>query len=1407
MKIKKKVAGLLAFAMLVGSTSVLGNVQDRLPQDGIAPIVVSHTLNTGTGDISPSAQITFKRATNSGPDSNKDGEINASEAEYYTFILEDIFGEKIESDRLKATLGKETYVEKIEDNLNNVNTFKNGNLYKVTVRPGHLHLNKEGDEYEAPLSNASTDPSKYFLTDFNTIMRERNDQIEVLWEYIPGATYKLVYIDKDVDTKEGVDGEGGSDQTGVGTQTLILGEDDLESVVEGGIKKVKYVIPNTLPGQKYSAYVEVNSISNSFLKDKWENIGKNTKTPKIAQASRSVGLQISNIGRNRIELRWQLGAWADNNKLKTTKIYRKTEGETAYTLIGTLNNTSLNPRDPGKFEHDEPTKNSTYYVEFIFTGPTGDESLFTKEVPYVPYELREQPLKPQVPSPYSDSVKDKENFEKKEYLVTGDDISVEKMKPHTFHTQSKSPLEVQLVWDAPKKSNGKIEYEMKYDIWVTEEESALADEELEPNIKDLSFDANMQEELIYKQDNKTVIGFKTLLKDYITSKGEKKALVSNQTYYIKIIAKRDYSGTYSISQPTIVAITVDKNGDIFTPPVLAKPPLRIQENGIDQTSITIEWLEKWYEIKANDPTKYADEDESFFARLWNSRVFTGGQPAIKFQGEEDKELTEHILKTQKDVEAVQKIVGDSYNKDYRDREVSLGQDIRYEVKTLLYDDVIKQIKDQNATTSTPSSITFEKWIVDNESDTVDGWNTITPGSVNHNDSLPWKDYKVQGLDPNTRYVILIRAYRVLETGEKLTQTFPSYVIGTTLSEYEAPEAMPTVPTLNPNGVTDTSVSVWWTYNQDFDYEIVYSRLEDPDKAQTWEFKISNDPGEKDYVADGGKAIVTIKGLMPETTYNVWIRAKQKEGSEVSSWSNPVTQTTDTIENPDAPRGLGPAAYQSILELGQDFRPITKDYITVEWLKDVEDNEETEAAYKTYSYVVEFADNPEFLDALTVTTGGKDKGEEGSFEILDKTMVKFLELESNRPYYVRVKTVLTFKDPETGKEIIKESVFTKSIRIETKKSDDEYDGGENDNIVIYPEAIVESYKDDIWTWEIMDSAKIITQIQAKKDYYYTVNVELYKNKYDAKVRRVKMAKSVLDTLANQGMELRIQTNVGMYDIPAKALDYYSKMYSASDKVQFELTTAKSYDIYTYQRSYPDMLVKGERLQIRFIGNNRVTEVKKLDGNARIKLKVDALGGYNYKDLYTYTYLYDQANWVKENYTVETLSNSYLTYRTSQLGLYAMYERAITSSNNITYLMSRLMNIYNIQGLGSTYYSKDYVYRDPYVILLMGIAENKSSINLTQKASNELLNRAKKAGVYISSNSGPITEEQAIAGIIKLYELKNGYKIKPSSASFLNVNANYREAVRKAYAIGLITDINPQAKVTYGTLCDWVAQVSE
>ena len=182
MKIKKRVAGLLATIMIVNATSVFGNTQNRLPSDGISPIVVNHTLNTSTGDISPTAQITFKKATNTADNQPNENPINyESEATFYSFILNDINGKKIVSNRFNST-GKDIYVENIEDHLVNINDFKNGNLYKVEVEPGHFHYDSENRPYDAPLSSATKNPYKFFLTDFNTIMREKNDEMEVVWE-------------------------------------------------------------------------------------------------------------------------------------------------------------------------------------------------------------------------------------------------------------------------------------------------------------------------------------------------------------------------------------------------------------------------------------------------------------------------------------------------------------------------------------------------------------------------------------------------------------------------------------------------------------------------------------------------------------------------------------------------------------------------------------------------------------------------------------------------------------------------------------------------------------------------------------------------------------------------------------------------------------------------------------------------------------------------------------------------------------------------------------------------------------------------------------------------------------------------------------------------------------------------
>ena len=1414
---KKKIAFLLAIVMLFNNMTLLANTQLRIPSNGLDYVNVSHGTTGTEGNIYPKAQVSFKVVDNNASNNNSDGSYTGNDdTEHYDLILTDSLGESVSTERIQANSLTNINVDKkatinVEEYLANSTTFKNGRLYKLVVQPGHIHKDLNSDKYYAAALDPSTsDPVRFFITDLNTIAREADGEIEVVWEYIPNAIYQLTYIDMDCKTKDEVDGKGLTNYTGVGSKTLELRAENLDRFTEDGVTKVKYVLEDTLPGQRYSAYVLVSGMeSNSFLTDKWENVGVNKTTPKITQATKSINLEVVNIGNNRIKLSWTLRSWM-NGSIDTIKIWRRGEGENTKSLIGTINRNGDSSSDDGTYEHDEPTKNSYYQVEFILSDGT---SIYTAETLYIPYALREKPLKPQVPDPFSELLETSEITDNKNnYIVKGDDIPVEEMKDNTFHVVSKSPLQVQLVWDAPtrKDANGNsvIDYDIKYDIWVANQ--VLTDkntETMEPVIKDLSIAESDKDNLIKTKGTQAVVGFKTILDKYLDQNGNEKNLITNQTYYIKIVAKKSYGTIVEESQSTIVTITVDKNGDIYAPPVLAKPPLKVKEGSVTKESATIEWLEKWYEIKANNLSDYnkidISEEEKFFSRLWNSRVYTdnsGSKPIIRFEG--GNTLTTHDLLTKQALDTV-KAKDPNYSTNYSDREVVLGNDVQYEVKPILYDKVVADInKDTNVTT--PAGLKISKWVIENESKSTEGWQNVTPTNNTHN-GLDWKDYTVTGLEPNTKYLVLIRAYRVLEDGTKMMQTYPSYVIVTTESDFTPPEATPTVPILNADGTTDTSVSVWWTYNKDFNYKLVYGRVDDVTKATEWPFTISDTIGDKDYIADGEKAHIKITGLLPETGYYVWLQASQKEGDKVSDWSNSVYQVTDKLGVPDVPRGLGVADYKTILALGQDFKPVSSNYITVEWMKDQNDVEPVEGAEETklekkYSYVVEFANNSKFQDALTFTVEGAGSGE--GYEALDKTTIKFTGLDANKKYYVRVKTVLTVTIDD--RTIVKESEFTAYIGIYTETSSDEYDGGDNPNVIIYPEAVEETYKNGVWTYEIVDAAKITSQILSNKQYNYTVTLENYKNKYDANKRILKMPVKVLSTIANQGMNLQIVTNIATYEIPGQALQSYSNQYQGTDKVQFDLTRMSYSDISTYVRSYPEEYKSGEKLEIHFRGNNKNTAVHTLASPMKVKMKTDVAGTYNFSNCFTYLYNYNKGDWESYTYQVDHTDNKYLTYSTMYTGLNALYTRQIAdSSTNSSYLMNALTSAYNITGLGTVYKQTDDVLASQYVALVLGVAQNSKSINLVQGASESDYKAAKTAGIYISSARGKVTKEQAVAGVVKLYEIKNG-KVKPSNMTFNKVSSNYKQAVSKAYAIGMIQSMdNPQEAITYGELCDLIA----
>lgn len=1285
---------------------------------------------------------------------------------------------------------------------------ENGKAYKLEVIPVYAYrsIGSDGKPGEAKYDIASAPAQRfYFITDFDTKMQDSEEGLTLTWEYIPGADYQLFYTPSDKRTvEEFKKAQGGDIPVISDVVTQQVAEKNL--IVEDGRTKVKYTIDQIVPGQIYSGYVVVNKYdTGESLKPAITNETIGATGPKVVKGIPAIDIKVNNIGNGRIKVGWKFQAWVGlDGSLEKVIVYGKGINESTYkpkievpNYSGTIESAIL----------DEPVEETFYYVEFVFRDKNNKQySIKSKEVLYTPFILRDEPLKPNVPKPYGDHLK--EDIEqnvvpKNDYLVSKDEqrpITDPNFKENTFHSKVNEGKGIQVVWDAPTKLVDGVEvidHELLYDVWITSDKNMI-ENRIDPIYKDIQITEDDQEHTIFAWNDDKVIGFKWLFDKYMTSSGKVEPIKPNQTYYIKIVAKRQYGSDFALSQPTTITITIDKNGEIARPPVLGKPPLQIVKTTID--SVTIKWRETWYEILAKDPTMYSDPDEKVLAQMGSGKVYleqpimTTG-PAIRFKYEENRQ--EYPLYVEDEVnDVINKVGVERYKRDYYHRNLTLGKDVMYEMQVIPYNEVLAEITEGEG---------IEQWVA--KQGDRQGWEQITPTNGTPPEEV-WKFHTTTGLSPNTKYLMMIRAYRMVD-GEKLNQTFPSYIIATTMTDYEEPETTPKVPNLNLNHKTDTEIGVWFTYNKNFDYEIVYSRLDDPNQANTWTFEISDDPNNKNYVPDGGKAIVTITGLFPDTTYNVWIRAKQKKGTGISEWSNPVSTKTDSIKAPATPSGLGPASYQSIIEIGQDFKPVTKDYITVEWTKDKNDHgiETSGSMEKRYEYILEFADNNEFLDALEVTVSDQKDAEvtPKDVEILAKNLVKFNQLISNRPYYVRIKARIVLTDTETKREISKESDFSDTVRILTKKSDDEYDGGENDNIVIYPDQIEESYENGIWTWEIVDAQSVISEILTKKDYFFTVDLTLYRDRYDASIRKLRLPKSVWDALVGQRMELKVETSYGVYQIPANSIAYATEKTNANQIIELEWRKIYPYDIQDVVKPYPYVLQKGEQLSITVQG--KAQPITKVDGMIRAELKLDNPNDYLSKNMQGYTYDKTNGSWIKEQFSIQTRTDgTYLGFSTPRLGIYGLYYVSdYTLPSQMTSSMQTLIKRYEVEGLGTKFRKNDRVNSNQFILLMLGVTQNKSKIDLTATVPADMKDHAKASKLYISNNTGAITEEQAIHGVVRLYELTTGNKVKPSNKRVVGVSAAYEESVRKAYALGLINTINASAPITYGQLCDLIVQV--
>lgn len=1419
----KKVAWLLICMMFIQliPMQVFANNQSFVPPPQLMDDGISHKIDLNNPlKMTPSIGLRWAKppilpvSPNPGPGADKEDPVSAYQIELYDFgtkngtlseYIRDT-GDSVSKRLDSIGFGYNAYGSLVDKRY----MIENGTFYKASVHARHFHSvpvpGSTVDEHQlAPYEPGAPNPL-YFITDFNPKLNDTPEGLELEWEYIPGADYTIYYVAADKTTKEQI-----LDKKDIPYSKILIKDEEAKKHLYPADSKsrIRYTLEDLKPKQIYSMFVEVTGFSNDPSGQGIDKIEQNKYTdargPKVVQGIPGIDIDVYNVGKDEIEIYWGQISWAViGGKLEGIKVYAREEGKEQHLVAEKM---VSNTEDLVSIILDKPADNTYYQVGFIIKG----KEILSREKLYVPPDLRVQPLNPKVPKAYGKNLDISQT--KNEYLVTGDTIPLEDPNfiQNTFHGKVDKGTTIQLVWDAPKKQDKKydneIDHELYYDIWVSDTLEPLeVNSKLEPIASDLQINESNKEGLITRYQNENeVIGMKTQLTHYTNSQGQRVPLRSNQTYYIKIIAKRMYGNQSMKSQNTIVSINLDKNGNISVPPVIGKPPLRIKENGITQTEVTLEWRTLWYEILAKNLELYAeDEDEKVLAEIGSTRVYTPTVaittgPAIHFKYKEG--WKEHTLLTSDDVKDVRtQITTSVFDKDYYSRKVTLEDDVQYELKVLPYDEVEKLLAGKQS---------IENWVATTQGDNEENWKAIDPKEGDQDDrGLRWKEYTVDSLKPNTRYIMMLRAYRITNEGEKLMQTFPSYIIATTLTDFIGPEPVPTVPTLQLDSYTDTSISVYWKYNKDFDYELVYSRKDNPDEAAVWEFSISDDPTKDNYVPNGEKAVVTIGGLFPQTTYNVWIRAKQKKGDKISAWSNPVTVKTKDIKAPDVPTGLGPASAQSLLEIDKDFKPVGPDYITVEWTKDLNDTGvQTEGnMQKYYEYDLEFADNVEFLDSIVVNvTDALGTGKK--YEILAKNIVKFNDLIANRPYYVRIKARLVLKDTQSERTISKESEYSKWVRIYSKTSEGEYDGGENDNIITYPDAIIQDYDRGEWTLEIVDAQKIISDIKTSHDYFYTIRMEKYKNRYDAHLRHIKIPVSVIQALITSRMELKIITETAIYEVPAQTMSYYINKAGASDKVQIDLEEVLAYDIKHIAKPFPYAVETAEKMSISLRSKSVTrTPMKRFDGNIKVALKLENSTDYKTNTLKTYTYDYSYGDWISNPHVIDTREDgTYSVYSTPSLGIYTLYKIiTYTDYRNTNYAMDQLLGTYNIEKLGTKYTKDEAVYSDQFINLLLGIAQGHVDIDMDAPASQNK-KKAKDSMLYIEDAPGYITQEQAIHGVIRLYEMKTGNRVKASTRTVSNVSPLYKESVSKAYALGLVDNISPKAQVTYGKLIELIQLV--
>ncbi len=1373
--------------------------------------------------------------------------MNVHEPDYYEVT---VFNRtKGNTDTIKISKGTEAYNNKTIDIHEEV-VLDTGCLYEIAVQPYHYHTVVIDGQPTYVLAPTVGGTEKAFaITDVYVDLVPDDTSISVVWDSVNIADmpYRIVYATGDYSNKSKQ--ELLNNKEGEITD-LKASDPEVEEFYDPVTKrnKLKYTLThNIYPGQIYSIMVE--PVQEYF---EGEPVTRNRNYPHIFTCSTNINLEVYEDGQY-VRLEWdipanfKLGQGQDEYELVEARLVEYLDGQGRNLVV--FDDKAANME---YYKVPKPDKEVEYQLLLRYEAVSDSNKIpiepESEKVPYVPINLQIQPTKPYVPNVINQKIIEdlKNNYTvdeikallQEKYLVEGHyytgNIDNLLDQDITFHVDDDDE-HIHFVWGSfrhkdtdptsPTFGNSIIDTNTYYDIYVTKE---LEDLTTAIKIVDNQKYTDPSSSNTITNSSGDILGFRHILDYYYDPNySELQKIVPNQMYYIKIVAKKVWGTQESVSEPTIVSIYYGYDGDTFEPPSIVKPPLKIKEDEVTTDAVGVTWKENWWEVIAKDPIKY-DKLSS-----WSHQVWVEENGTIHTEPTAETECFT-IYKNEAEIDRLIAYVR-ACSVEYADfdvyrREIDLGSDafgvsdVQYKFYQIPYAQVQNEIDTMKLTDPTYSFSDYYSALVQGDKDGTQpiAWKDIQPLEDDMN--VDYLYYVEEGLSPNSLYLFLVYPYRVVHTGDLVMAHYPAAIVVATEDDASPINPEPTVPALHIADYTDTSITVSWKYNTAFTYELKYSDKEDFTTAQDVVISLPSNPLDPEYPTDGSFYEVVIDDLFPDSEYYFWIKANNPETGTMSVWSNPYIGHTKDVSNPRYPKGIGLASLQSMRAHGYD-KNVDSDFISIEWLLHADDvpNEEGSQVKKSYAYIMEVADNPQFIDPIyMVNSGGENDVQPTNVEFLDKNLVKINNLLPNRHYYIRMKTRLTITGSEDGQTIVKESsTYSKTIKITTVPTDGEFDTDVDTDFDLLPtdnyEFIYDEDDEELeYRFRGMEDEdyhtdqRLISELIQKNQYTFYIDIARYEGK-SIERRKVTIPYSIITAFDEFKVDLTIDTGDMLFTLPYGAIaSHINKEVNSYGEIPTVHIMIEPYNGKPSEEYLSAAKAQGVMIVLRSNKGNK--KIDHTDKALSVDLKTTTR--YNLYDKKAIAYQKDYKNQWQEADAEYNAYEGYMTIKTSVLGTYGVYlidGGSSISSNSGHWAQSYMKSIYNkftIAGLETTVDLDDKVSETQVANILLSILSDKHEVDVKKPIASSQKKQMVTAKIILDNEIAdkPLTREEAISMFTRTYEILNGeVPIRSQVANQIQKNAgisqSYSSNIAKAYEIGFMLDpenLRPKEYLTYGEL---------